>query len=52
MGVVDSHDDIETLLQIIDPNNNQQMTYSEIVQLLSSVRICKIKPVIVNGTNQ
>ena len=23
MTVVDSHDDIETLLQIIDPNNNQ-----------------------------
>lgn len=29
-------EDIDTLLTIIDPHNNKQMTYSEVVQLLSS----------------
>ena len=29
-------DEVEQLLQIVDPHNNKQMTYSEIVQLLSS----------------
>lgn len=29
-------ENVEQLLHIIDPHNNKQMTYSEIVQLLSS----------------
>ena len=37
MNVVSSIDDVEALLSIVDPHNNKQMTYSEIVQLLSSV---------------
>jgi hypothetical protein len=51
MGVIESHDDIESLLSIIDPHNNKQMTYSEVVQLLSSVTILRfIKPIfLVNG---
>lgn len=36
MGIIDSEEDIESLLAIVDPHNNKQMTYSEIVQLLSS----------------
>jgi Ca2+-binding EF-hand superfamily protein len=36
MGVVQTMDEVEQLLSIIDPHNNKQMTYSEIVQLLSS----------------
>jgi hypothetical protein len=36
MGVVNSMEDVDSLLQIVDPHNNKQMTYSEIVQLLSS----------------
>lgn len=36
MGVVDTQEDIDSLLTIVDPHNNKQMTYSEIVQLLSS----------------
>ncbi len=36
MGVVNTMEDVEQLLHIIDPHNNKQMTYSEIVQLLSS----------------
>lgn len=28
--------DIDTLLRVVDPHNNQQMTYSEVVQLLSN----------------
>jgi hypothetical protein len=39
MGVVNTIEDVEALLQIVDPFNNKQMTYSEIVQLLSSVNI-------------
>lgn len=31
-----SNREIETLLRVIDPFNNQQMTYSEVVQLLSN----------------
>lgn len=30
------YEQIESLLNIVDPHNNKQMTYSEIVQLLSS----------------
>ncbi|CDW87543.1 UNKNOWN [Stylonychia lemnae] len=36
MGVVQTMEEVEQLLSIIDPHNNKQMTYSEIVQLLSS----------------
>ena len=28
--------DIDTLLRVVDPHNNQQMTYSVVVQLLSN----------------
>ena len=31
MGVVQTMDEVEQLLTIIDPHNNKQMTYSEIV---------------------
>ena len=34
MNVVEMHE-IDTLLAKVDPNNNQKMTYSEIVHLLS-----------------
>jgi len=37
MGVVEYEEDVDTLLSIVDPFNNKQMTYSEIIQLLSSV---------------
>ena len=37
MGVVNTMEDVDELLSIIDPHNNKQMTYSETVQLLSSV---------------
>ena len=30
------HEHIDTLLNRVDPHNNKQMTYSEVVQLLSS----------------
>jgi hypothetical protein len=36
MNVVEREDDIELLLQQIDPFNNQRMTYSEMVHMLSS----------------
>jgi hypothetical protein len=51
MGVIESHDDIESLLSIIDPHNNKQMTYSEVVQLLSSVIILSLikSLLLVNG---
>ena len=32
----DAESDIDTLLRVVDPHNNQQMTYSEVVQLLSN----------------
>ena len=36
MNIVSSEEEIEYLLQAVDPNNNQKMTYSEVVHLLSS----------------
>ena len=36
MQVVEREEEIDYLLQTIDPNNNQRMTFSEIVHLLSS----------------
>lgn len=36
MGLVSEEEEIEYLLGQIDPNKNNKMTYSEIVQLLSS----------------
>jgi len=36
MGVVQTMEEVEQLLSIIDPHNNKQVTYSEVVQLLSS----------------
>lgn len=41
MQVVEYQEDVEALLQAVDPHNNKQMTYSEIVQLLSSVSYSK-----------
>ncbi len=37
MGVISNDEEINYLLQVIDPYNNQQMTFSELVHLLSSV---------------
>lgn len=31
MGVVSTMEEVEQLLSIVDPHNNKQMTYSEIV---------------------
>ena len=31
MNVLDYEEDVHALLQIIDPNNNKQMTFSEII---------------------
>jgi hypothetical protein len=39
MGIIEFQEDVEALLTAVDPHNNKQMTYSEIVQLLSSVSI-------------
>ena len=36
MQVVESAAEVDYLLKAIDPYNNQRMTYSEVVQLLSS----------------
>ncbi len=36
MRVLHKDEDLIVLLQIVDPYNNQKMTYSEIVHLLSS----------------
>ncbi len=36
MRVLNKEEDLIVLLQIVDPYNNQKMTYSEVVHLLSS----------------
>ena len=36
MNIITKEEEIEYLLQAVDPFNNQRMTYSEIVHLLSS----------------
>ena len=36
MRVLNKEEDLILLLQIVDPYNNQKMTYSEVVHLLSS----------------
>lgn len=38
MQVTSDEEDIEKLLQIIDPYNNMSVTFSECIMLLSSVR--------------
>lgn len=46
MGILQFDEDIDALLSIVDPHNNKQMTYSEVVQLLSSqmVPMSEINP--------
>jgi Ca2+-binding EF-hand superfamily protein len=34
--VVATEQDLDTLLKVVDPNNNKTVTYSQIVQLLST----------------
>ena len=36
MNLIESKDEVDYLLGKIDPYNNNKMTYSEIIQLLSS----------------
>ena len=36
LNILDKEEEIMYLLQMIDPYNNQRMTYSEVVHLLSS----------------
>ena len=36
MNVIEREDEVQYLLQLVDPYNNQKMTFSEIVHLLSS----------------
>ena len=36
MGIVEEEEEVNYLLGEIDPYNNNRMTYSEVVQLLSS----------------
>lgn len=36
MQVVEREDEVQLLLQLVDPYNNQKMTFSEVVHLLSS----------------
>ena len=36
MRVLNKEEDLIVLLQIVDPYNNQKMTFSEVVHLLSS----------------
>ncbi len=39
MGVGNSEEEINYFLQIVDPYNNNQMTFSEIVHLFSAVKL-------------
>jgi Ca2+-binding EF-hand superfamily protein len=39
MNVVESNEEVEYLLHMIDPYNNQQLTFSEVVHLFSSVSV-------------
>jgi Ca2+-binding EF-hand superfamily protein len=39
MKAVSGDEEVERLLQVVDPNNNQQITFSECLALLSSVLI-------------
>ena len=41
MAVVTNIDEMQSMLQIVDPYNNQKMTYSEVVHLLSSHLVAK-----------
>ena len=41
MGVLASEEEIESLLAKVDPDNNQKMTYSEVVLVLSSHMVPK-----------
>ena len=41
MGIVTNLDDVQNMLEIVDPYNNQKMTYSEVVHLLSSHLVAK-----------
>lgn len=52
MEVVQEMEDVESLLSIVDPHNNKQMTYSETVQLLSSVTYFCISILLANGANE
>ena len=36
MGIIQNEDEVNYLLSQVDPYNNNKMTYSEVVQLLSS----------------
>jgi Ca2+-binding EF-hand superfamily protein len=36
MNVIEREEEVQYLLQLVDPYNNQKMTFSEIVHLLSS----------------
>jgi glycerol-3-phosphate dehydrogenase len=38
MDQIESEEEVNYLLQLIDPYNTQQMTFSEVVHLFSSVR--------------
>jgi Ca2+-binding EF-hand superfamily protein len=37
----EANKDVDTLLKVINPHGNQQMTYSEVVQLLSNQMVPK-----------
>lgn len=41
MGVLQTEDEIESLLAKVDPDNNKKMTYSEVVLVLSSHMVPK-----------
>ena len=41
MGILQSEEEIESLLAQVDPDNNQKMTYSEVVLVLSSHMVPK-----------
>jgi Ca2+-binding EF-hand superfamily protein len=42
MKTIDKDEEINYLLQLIDPYNTQQMTFSEVVHLFSSVSCSKL----------
>ena len=39
MNILSREDEIEYLLQVVDPFNNQRMTYSDVIHMLSSQMI-------------
>ena len=48
---LDLDSDAERLLEIIDPNNNQHITYTEVIQLLSAEAMTMPMSIGMSGEN-